>query len=221
MRWPRFLVLYARIRPPTGDSDWIDLEFMERERTPGQIVEVGIQLHLAGLSLSNTKQYLEKLGVQRSRSAIHNRVQKADLQPTGTRACNYVAVDETVIQLGTERYWLYAAVDPRTNEFLHVRPFPATNSGLTLVFLRELRGKRDIDDATFLVDDATHLKDTLSRFGLRFHIRRHGNRNSVERVFREMKRRTSSSSNMFSNIKPETAESWLEAFAVWWNQCQS
>jgi putative transposase len=204
-----------------GDSDWIDLEFMERERTPEEIVEVGIQLHLAGLSLSNTKQYLEKLGVQRSRTAIHNWVHKADLQPTGTRSSNYVAVDETVIQLGTDRYWLYAAVDPKTNQFLHVRLFPTTNSGLTLVFLRELSEKHDIDDAVFLIDDADHLQAALSRFGLRFHIRRHGNRNSVERVFREVKRRTSSFSNTFSNVEPTTAESWLEAFAVWWNRCQS
>ena len=36
-------------------SDWIDLDFVERERTPEQIIEVGIQLHLAGLSLSNNK----------------------------------------------------------------------------------------------------------------------------------------------------------------------
>ena len=204
-----------------GDSDWIDLEFVERERTPEQIVEMGIRLHLAGLSLSNTKQHLETLGVQRSRTAIHNWVQKADLRPTGTRASNYVAVDETVIQLGTERYWLYAAVDPTTNEFLHMRLFPTTNSGLTLVFLRELREKHDVDEATFLVDDADHLQAALSRLGLRFQIRRHGNRNSVERVFREVKRRTSSFSNTFSNVEPTTAESWLEAFAVWWNRCQS
>ena len=46
----------------TGDNDWIDLEFVERERTPDQIIEVGIQLHLAGLSLSNTKQHLVRLG---------------------------------------------------------------------------------------------------------------------------------------------------------------
>jgi putative transposase len=204
-----------------GDSDWIDLEFMERERTPEQVVEVGIQLHLAGLSLSNTKQYLERLGVQRSRTAIHNWVQKADLQPTGTRASNYVTVDETVIQLGTARYWLYAAVDPKTNQFLHVRLFPTTNSGLTLVFLRELCEKHDIDNATFLVDDADHLQAALSRLELRFQVRRHGNRNSIERVFREVKRRTSSFSNTFSNVEPATAESWLEAFAVWWNRCQS
>ena len=45
---------------------------------------------------------------------------------------------------------------------------------------------------------------------------RHGNRNSVERVFREVKRRTSSFSNTFSHADPTTAESWLQAFAVWW-----
>jgi transposase-like protein len=174
----------------SGDSDWIDLQFMERERTPEEIVEVGIQLHLAGLSLSNTKQYLERLGVKRSRTPIHNWVQKAELQPTDTRSSNYVALDETVIQVGTERYWLYAAVDPKTNEFLHMRLFPTTNSGLTHVFLRELRKKHDIDDATFLIDDGDHLQAALSRLGLRFHICRHENRNSIERIFREVKRRT-------------------------------
>jgi putative transposase len=55
-----------------GSTKWIDLEFVERERTPNEIIETGIQLHLAGLSLSNTKQYLEHLGVDRSRTAIHN-----------------------------------------------------------------------------------------------------------------------------------------------------
>jgi len=68
----------------SGGIEWIDLDFVERERTPEQIIEVGIQLHLAGLSLSNTKQYLERLGVGRSRTAIHNWVQKADLQPSST-----------------------------------------------------------------------------------------------------------------------------------------
>jgi hypothetical protein len=105
------------------DSDWIDLDIVERERTPELIIEVGIRLHLAGLSLSNTKQHLETLGVGRSRTAIHNWVKKADLQPTSGGPPNQVAVDETVIQVDDERHWLYAAVDPATNEFLHVRLF--------------------------------------------------------------------------------------------------
>ena len=84
-------------------SDWIDLEFVERERTPEPIVEVSIQLHLAGLSLSNTKQYLERLGVKRSRTAIHNWVHKADLQPAPATAPNQIAVDETVIRVNGHR----------------------------------------------------------------------------------------------------------------------
>lgn len=202
-----------------GGTEWIDLEFVERERTPEQIVEVGIQLHLAGLSLSNTKQYLENLGVERSRTAIHNWVQKADLQPTGDGAPNQIAVDETVIRINDERHWLYAAVDPQTNEFLHVRLFQTRTTQLTVLFLRELREKQQVEQATFLVDGAHHLKAALERLGLRFQITRHGNRNAVERVFREVKRRTSSFSNTFSNVEPPTAESWLQAFAVWWNRC--
>ncbi len=173
-----------------GDTGWIDLEFVERERTPEPAIEVSIQLHLAGLSLSNTKQYLEKLGVERSRTAIHDWVQKADLQPASDVDPNHIALDETVIQLNDERHWLYAAVDPQTNQFLHVWLFQTRTTQLTVLFLRELREKQQIKDATILVDNAHHLTAALDRLGLRFQVRRHGNRNAVERVFREVKRRT-------------------------------
>ena len=209
----------AEIDRLNGDTDWIDLDFVERERTPQQLIEVSIQLHLAGLSLSNTKRYLESLGVERSRTAIHNWVQKADLQPSSDTEPNHIAVDETVIQLDDERYWLYAAVDPETNEFLHVRLFTSGTTERTLLFLRELREQQQVEHTTFLVDNAHYLKAALTRLGLRFQTVRHGNRNAVERVFREVKRRTSSFSNTFSHVEPTTAETWLQAFAVWWNRC--
>ena len=205
----------------SGSSSWIDLEFVERERTPQHAIKVGIQLHLAGLSLSNTKQALEKLGVERSRTAIHNWVQKADLQPTSDTVPNQIAVDETVIRVNGEQCWLYAAINPATNKFLHVRLFQTLTTQLTLLFLRELREKQQVEQATFLVDGAHHLQTALTRLGLRFQYIRHGNRNSVERVFREVKRRTSSFSNAFRNAELETAESWLQAFAVWHNSYQT
>ena len=65
----------------SGNREWIELEFMERERTPEPAMALGIQSHVAGLSLSNTVELLDSLGVQRLRKAIHNWVQKADLQP--------------------------------------------------------------------------------------------------------------------------------------------
>ncbi|WP_380674660.1 IS6 family transposase [Salinigranum sp. GCM10025319] len=201
------------------NTEWIDLEFVERQRTPEFAIQVGIQLHLAGLSLSNIKQHLERLGVERSRTAIHDWVRKADLQPDSDVSPNQIAVDETVIRVNGQRHWLFAAVDPDTNQFLHVRLFQTRTTQLTVLFLRELREKQQISDVTFLVDKAHHLKNALERLGLRFRVCRHGNRNAVERVFREVKRRTSSFSNTFSNAKLPTAESWLQAFTVWWNRC--
>jgi putative transposase len=93
--------------------------------------------------------------------------------------------------------------------------FSTTTTALTEVFLRELREKHHVDSAVFLVDGAHHLHTALSRVGLRFQVCRHGNRNAIERIFRELKRRTSSFSNCFSHVDPATAESWLDAFAVW------
>ena len=207
----------AEITRLSGCSDWIDLDFVERERTPRRLMALGIRLHLAGLSLSNTISELERFGVERSRKAVHDWVQKADLQPTGDASPDQVAVDETVIRINGQQFWLYAAVDPKTNEFLHVRLYTTTTTALTERFLRELREKHDVEDAVFLVDHAKHLAAALRRSGLRFQAVRHGNRNSVERIFREVKRRTSSFSNCFSHVDPETAENWLQSFARWHN----
>ena len=202
----------------SGCLDEINLEFVEREATPRLLMKLSIQLHLAGLSLSNTVSILEVFGVERARSTVHNWVHKADLQPEDGHNPDHVAVDETVIRLNDEQYWLYAAVDPETNELLHTKLEPTTNKVIAHSFFTELREKHDVDDAVFLVDGSLSLNDACSRHGLDFRYEKHGNRNSVERVFREVKRRTSSFSNCFSNAEAATADNWLQSFAFAWNQ---
>jgi len=88
----------------SGSRDWIDLDFVERERTPEPAMALGIQSHVAGLSLSNTVELLDCLGVQRSRKAIHEWVQKADLQPKSGQSPNQIALDETVIRINDEQF---------------------------------------------------------------------------------------------------------------------
>ncbi|WP_135662702.1 IS6 family transposase [Halorhabdus rudnickae] len=207
----------ARITRLSGSIDQIDVDFVEREATSRLLMKLSIHLHLAGLSLSNTVPELEKSGVQRSRKAIHDWVQKADLQPVGGKAPNQIALDETVIRINDQQYWLYAAANPETNELLHIRLYSTTTTALTQLFLQELREKHDVENAVFLVDGARHLQTALQRAGLRFQVERSGNRNSIERVFREVKRRTSSFSNCFSHAELEIAEKWLQSFATWWN----
>lgn len=107
----------------SGCLDEIKLEFVEREVTPWLLMKLSIQLYLVELSLSNTVLFPEVFGVDRVRTTVHNWVNKADLQPESGRNPNHVAVDETVIQLDDEHYWLYAAVDSDSNEFLSSRTF--------------------------------------------------------------------------------------------------
>ena len=70
---------------------------------------------------------------------MHSWVQNADLQPTSDAAPDHIAVDGTVIQVNNERRWLYATVDPETNEFLHIRLFLTRKTQLAVLFLRELQ----------------------------------------------------------------------------------
>jgi transposase-like protein len=199
-------------------TTWIDLSFVERDRTPRWAIEVGIRCHLAGMSLREVSKHLELFGIKRSHVAIHNWVHKANLQPESSRNLNHVAVDETVIQLDDEHYWLYAAVDPDSNDLLHTKLEPTRTNVIADQFFAELRKKHDVDDASFLVDGAVPLHRVCDKHGLDFRYERHGNRNSVERVFREVKRRTTSFSNCFSNVEAETADEWLKSFAFAWNQ---
>ena len=118
---------------------------MEREATPTSLMKLSIQLHLAGLSLSNTVSLLEMSGVSRARSTIRNWVHKAELQPESGPNPDHVAVDETVIRLNDEQYWLYAAVDPKTNELLHTTLEPTTNKDtLTYSLLNSARNTTSV-----------------------------------------------------------------------------
>ena len=104
---------------------------MEQERTLSKLMQFGIRLYSAGLLCSNTVQDLKKFGVGRSRKAVHGWVQKAGLQPADDANPNHIALNETVIRINGQQFWLYAAVNLDMNSFLHIRLFTATTTALT------------------------------------------------------------------------------------------
>ena len=201
-----------------GLSDAIELDFVDREATPKPAMKLAIHLHLGGLSLSDTISVLDSFGIDRARSTIHNWVQKADLEPAAGRDPDMIALDETVVKIEGERFWVYSAVDADTNEILHLKLYPTRNLALTKMFLRELNEKHEIEDAEFLVDGAPWLQAGLHELGMHFRHETFGERNPVERVFQEIKRRTNQFYNTFSRSSAESAENWLQALAWFWNQ---
>lgn len=70
-----------------------------------------IELHLIDLSLSNTVPLLDIFRIDRCRSTVHTRVQKADLELQDGHDPAKIALDETVVKVDGERFWLVAAVD--------------------------------------------------------------------------------------------------------------
>ena len=201
-----------------GVSEAIELDFVDREATPKSAMKLAIHLHLGGLSLSNTISVLDSFGIDRARSTVHNWVQKADLEPEAGRDPDMIALDETVVKIEGERFWVYSAVNAETNEILHLKLYPTRNLALTKMFLRELSEKHEVEDAEFLVDGAPWLQAGLHELGMHFRHETFGERNPVERVFQKIKRRTNQFYNTFSQSSAESAENWLQALAWFWNQ---
>jgi putative transposase len=196
-----------------GCTDSFELDFVEREATPKEAMKLAVRLHLSGLSLSNTVSVLDVLGISRSRSAVHNWVQKSDLEPAAGRDPDKIALDETVVKVDGERFWLYAAVEPDTNVILHVALYSTRNIVTTKMLLGDLAEKHEVENAEFLVDGAPWLQAGLFELGMHFRHETFGERNPVERVFQEIKRRTEQFYNTFSHATPESAENWLLALS--------
>jgi len=113
---------------------------------------------------------------------------------------------------------LVNAIDPDSSDPLHTKLEPTRTNGIADQFVAERREKHDVDGAIFLVDGAVSLHQACENYGLDFSYERHGHRNSVKRVFREVKRRTICFLNCFSNAEADTADEWLRSFAFAWNQ---
>jgi hypothetical protein len=64
----------TRLKP---DSMAVELDFVDAVHTPKPVMEFAIELHIAGLSLSDTVVFIERFGISRARSTVHNWVKKA------------------------------------------------------------------------------------------------------------------------------------------------
>ena len=85
-----------------------------------------MRLHSARLSLRGTIAVLELFGVFRSYQAVFQWDHRlAERLPDPPRSApRRVAVDKTAVQIGSERCWLYVAIDLDLKLFLGVRLSP-------------------------------------------------------------------------------------------------
>jgi transposase-like protein len=109
----------------------------------------------------------------------------------------------------------------KRTRLIHLSRFPATTKQTTRWFLAELHFCCQLNDSEFLVDGASYLGSALDEDGHRFQAMSNGDRNAIECFFCEIERRPSSFANSYSQVTLETAQPWLEAFAVYYNSRQN
>lgn len=93
----------------------------------GAAGEFSIQLP-AFPSLSDTVFSIRISRITQARSTEHNWVRKADRQTTSRRDPDHVAVDERMVSLDSQQYWLYAAASTVSTVYLHLIQFSTQNS---------------------------------------------------------------------------------------------
>jgi transposase-like protein len=104
-----------------------------------------------------------------------------------------------VVQLNSERYWLYATVDLDFNRLLHVRLYPTRTNVISSIFLSELREKHQVDKAVFLLDGAPWLQTVCHRHELRFQHVTQENPNIVENINYKVQQRKNQLLNTFNH----------------------
>jgi transposase-like protein len=159
-------------------------------------------LFIAGLSLRDVSERFCLTFASRESVRIWAHRSSSLFRPS-KRVRRLVAVDETVLKINGRICYLWAAIDVDTNEILALyasrgRGLPNAIKFLKMV-LRSCDGKPIV-----VVDRGPWYRWALERLGITYFHETFGNRNKIERWFRELKNTTK---RFYNNVNSKTLKS--------------
>jgi transposase-like protein len=159
-------------------------------------------LFIAGLSLRDISERFCLTFASRESVRIWAHRSSSLFRPS-RRVRRLVAVDETVLKVNGQICYLWAAIDVDTNEILAIyasrgRGLPNAIKFLKMV-LRSCDGKPIV-----VIDRGPWYRWALERLGITYFHETFGNRNKIERWFRELKNRTK---RFHNNVNSKTLKS--------------
>jgi transposase-like protein len=132
------------------------------------------------------------------------------------RVRRLVAVDETVLKVKGQICYLWAAVDVDTNEVLAVYASRGRGIPSAIKFLRKVLDSC-VGKPVIVVDRGPWYRWALDRLGITYFHEAFGERNRIERWFREMKDRTKRFYNNINSKKLKSIEELVTAIAMMHN----
>ena len=116
------------------------VRLFERNRTLTFIVMYSLYLYFLGLSLRNTSNALEPFKDQkRSHVAVWDWIQRfGSSQIYKRKRVSAFIIDETIIQIGNQHFWLWIAIEPVNRTILGIYISEERNMFVTEKFIRSL-----------------------------------------------------------------------------------
>jgi transposase-like protein len=157
------------------------------------------------LSLRDLSERLCLTGASRESVRIWAHRSSSLFKPS-KRARRLVAVDETVLKVNGQICYLWAAIDVDTNEILALYASRGRGIPSAIEFLRKVLDSCE-GKPVIVVDRGPWYRWALDRLGITYFHETFGNRNRIERWFRELKDRTK---RFYNNINAKTLKSLEE-----------
>src|SRR5919106_5075172 len=164
----------------------------ERNRTPTFIIMYSLYLYFLGLSLRNTSKALVIFkDEKRSYVSVWNWIQRfGSSQIYKRRRVSAFIIDETVIQIGNQHFWLWFCIEPIHSSVLGIYISEERNMIVAEKFIRSLVEK--YGKHTVYTDGGTWYDEACNIIGLKHYLHSSFQKSLMERVNQYFKDRTES-----------------------------
>ena len=154
----------------------------ERNRTSTIIVMYSLYLYFLGLSLRNTSKALVIFrDKKRSYVSVWNWVQRfGSSQIYKRKRVSAFIIDETVIQVGSQKYWLWFCIEPVHSSVLGIYISEERNMLVTEKFIRSLVVR--YGNHTVYTDGGTWYDEACNILRLKHYLRSSFEKSLMERV---------------------------------------
>jgi putative transposase len=193
-----------------------------RNRTSTIVVMYSLYLYFLGLSLRNTSKALDIFDDEkRSHIAIWNWIQRFGSIPIYKRKrVSAFIIDETIIQIGSQHFWLWFCIEPIHKSVLGVYISEERNMFVAENFIRSLVEK--YGKHTVYTDGGTWYPQACTFLHLKHRLHSSLEKSLIERVMQYFKDRTESFDDYYPCTKNNNCDldhvyNWIKLFIYLYN----
>ena len=194
----------------------------ERNRTSTVIVMYSLYLYFLGLSLRNTSKALIifKDDKRRSYVSVWNWIQRfGSCQIYKRKRVSAFIINETVIQIGSQHFWLWICIEPIDKSVLGIYISEERNMLVAEKFIRSLVDK--YGKHTVYTDGGTWYPQACNVLRLKHYLHSYFEKSLMERVNQYFKDRTEGFDDYYPCVKNECnlfhVYNWIQFFVSVYN----